>query len=179
MAKYILDNEGAEIMRLSNDAFLYLTQEEEPLDEDNLIEAQQLYEEFPLGFEIVDYRYVDNGEVIVKIIPYKEVPVIIKPKKQKADLEVVFTGPAPQIISNLIQDIKNTFNCYVYAYFDKIWWTICIDNYELYMDSTEFEQKKNYWWSLAQQENIPITFSYCKPVKSKLTKLVNKGLLIA
>lgn len=85
MAKYVLDNEGAEIMRLSNDAFLYLTQEEEPLDEDNLIEAQQLYEEFPLGFEIVDYRYVDNGEVIVKIIPYKEAPVIIKqkaPKKQ-------------------------------------------------------------------------------------------------
>lgn len=86
MAKYVLDNEGAEIMRLSNDAFLYLTQEEEPLDEDNLIEAQQLYEEFPLGFEIVDYRYVDNGEVIVKIIPYKEVPVIKQkaPKKQTA-----------------------------------------------------------------------------------------------
>lgn len=87
MAKYILDNEGAEIMRLSNDAFLYLTQEEEPLDEDNFIEAQQLYEEFPLGFEITDYRYADNGEVIVKIIPYKEVPVIIKqkaPKKQTA-----------------------------------------------------------------------------------------------
>lgn len=84
MAKYVLDNEGAEIMRLSNDAFLYLTQEEEPLDEDNLIEARQLYEEFPLGFEITDYRYVDNGEVIVKIIPYKEAPVIIKPKKQKA-----------------------------------------------------------------------------------------------
>lgn len=83
MAKYVLDNEGAEIMRLSNDAFLYLTQEEEPLDEDNLIEAQQLYEEFPLGFEIVDYRYIDNGEVIVKIIPYKEAPVIITPKKQK------------------------------------------------------------------------------------------------
>lgn len=87
MAKYILDNEGTEIMRLSNDAFLYLTQEEEPLDEDNLIEAQQLYEEFPLGFEIVDYRYIDNGEMIVKIIPYKEAPVIIKskaPKKQTA-----------------------------------------------------------------------------------------------
>lgn len=83
MAKYVLDNEGAEIMRLSNDAFLYLTQEEEPLDEDNLIEAQQLYEEFPLGFEIVDYRYIDNGEVIVKIIPYKEAPVIIKQKASK------------------------------------------------------------------------------------------------
>lgn len=87
MAKYVLDNKGAEIMRLSNDAFLYLTQEEEPLDEDNLIEAQQLYEEFPLGFEITDYRYADNGEVIVKIVPYKEAPVIIKskaPKKQTA-----------------------------------------------------------------------------------------------
>lgn len=80
MAKYVLDNEGTEIMRLSNDAFLYLTQEEEPLDEDNLIEAQQLYEEFPLGFEIVDYQYANNGEVIVKIVPYIEAPVIIKPK---------------------------------------------------------------------------------------------------
>lgn len=84
MAKYILDNKGAEIMRLSNDAFLYLTQEEEPLDEDNLLEAQQLYEEFPLGFEITDYRYADNGEVIVKIVPYIEAPVIVKPKVVKA-----------------------------------------------------------------------------------------------
>jgi hypothetical protein len=84
MAKYILDNKGAEIMRLSNDAFLYLTQEEEPLDEDNLLEARQLYEEFPLGFEITDYRYTDNGEVIVKIVPYIEAPVIVKPKVIKA-----------------------------------------------------------------------------------------------
>lgn len=82
--KYILDNKGAEIMRLSNDAFLYLTQEEEPLDEDNLLEAQQLYEEFPLGFEITDYRYADKGEVIVKIVPYIEAPVIAKPKVVKA-----------------------------------------------------------------------------------------------
>lgn len=84
MAKYILDNEGAEIMRLSNDAFLYLTQEEEPLDEDNLIEARQLYEEFPLGFEITDYRYADSGEVIVKIVPYIEAPAIVKPKVTRA-----------------------------------------------------------------------------------------------
>ena len=117
MAKYILDNKGAEIMRLSNDAFLYLTQEEEPLDEDNLLEAQQLYEEFPLGFEITDYRYADNGEVIVKIVPYIEAPVIVKPKVVKAKRGQVKTISIKE--SNISQEelTKDFFK----TWFDKIY----------------------------------------------------------
>jgi hypothetical protein len=115
--KYILDNKGAEIMRLSNDAFLYLTQEEEPLDEDNLLEAQQLYEEFPLGFEIIDYRYADNGEVIVKIVPYIEAPVIVKPKVIKAKRGQVKTISIKE--SNMSQEelTKDFFK----TWFDKIY----------------------------------------------------------
>lgn len=86
MAKYILDNKGADILRLSNDAFLYLTQEEEPLDEDNLLEAQQLCEDFPFGFEITSHKYVEDGLVEVIIVPYIEEPepIIVKPKIKKA-----------------------------------------------------------------------------------------------
>lgn len=117
MAKYILDDKGAEIMRLSNDAFLYLTQEEEPLDEDNLLEAQQLYEEFPLGFEITDYRYADSGEVIVKIVPYIEAPVITKPKVIKAKRGQVKTISIKE--SNISQEelTKDFFK----TWFDKIY----------------------------------------------------------
>lgn len=117
MAKYVLDNKGAEIMRLSNDAFLYLTQEEEPLDEDNLLEAQQLYEEFPLGFEITDYRYADNGEVIVKIVPYIEAPIIVKPKVIKAKRGQVKTISIKE--SNISQEelTKDFFK----TWFDKIY----------------------------------------------------------
>ena len=86
MAKYVLDSKGADVMRLSNDAFLYLTQEEEPLDEDNLLEARQLCEDFPLGFEITSYRYVEDGLVEVVIVPYVEAPepIIVTPKIKKA-----------------------------------------------------------------------------------------------
>ena len=105
MAKYVLDNEGAEITRLSNDAFLYLTQEEEPLDENNLIEARQLYVDFPLGFEITKWQYVKNGEVEVTIIPYVEAVLVepkpIKPKsikqktaKKKQQTTDIKTGPS-------------------------------------------------------------------------------------
>ena len=103
--KYILDNEGAEIMRLSNDAFLYLTQEEEPLDENNLIEARQLYVDFPLGFEITKWQYVENGEVEVTIVTFIDAtmlePKLIKPKsakqktvKKKRQIADIKTGPS-------------------------------------------------------------------------------------
>lgn len=117
--KYILDSKGAEIMRLSNDAFLYLTQEEEPLDEDNLLEAQQLYEEFPLGFEITDYRYADNGEVIVKIVPYIEAPIIVKPKVVKAKRGQVRTISIKE--SNTSQDdlIKDFFRYWIDKVYSK------------------------------------------------------------
>lgn len=93
--KYVLDNKSADVMRISNDAFLYLTQEEEPLDDGNLLEAQQLYEDFPFGFEIVSHKYVEDGLVEVIIVPYIEEPdpVIIKPKVKKKQSATQIKGP--------------------------------------------------------------------------------------
>ncbi len=179
MAKYVLDNNDAEIIRLSNDAFLYLTQEEEPLDEDNLIEARQLHIDFPLGFEIISHKYVDNGEVEVTIVPYIEAPQI-KSKKQKSI--VVPTASSnieiPLFIKTLGQEIKNELNCSVFIYFDKIWWCVCIDDFDMYMDSSDFKNKASLWRNKALEQNINLTFSYCKPVKAKLTKIAHKGLTV-
>ena len=61
-------------MQISNDAFFYLLEEEEPLDEENLKEAQEILAMFPHGFYIEeDWKTVDDSDLIDCVfIPYVE-----------------------------------------------------------------------------------------------------------
>lgn len=61
-------------MQISNDAFFYLLEEEEPLDEENLEEAQEILAMFPHGFYIEeDWKTVEDSDLIeCTFVPYVE-----------------------------------------------------------------------------------------------------------
>ena len=70
---YKLDNNKAEIRLLSNDAFFWLKDEEDPIDEDNLEEAQEILSMFPNGFIIAEnWKYADDDTIEATFIPYVE-----------------------------------------------------------------------------------------------------------
>ena len=74
MARFKLDYSKAQAIQISNDAFFFITEEEEPLDEENLEEAQEVLSMFPNGFYVEeDWKYVKNSDLIEAIfIPYVE-----------------------------------------------------------------------------------------------------------
>jgi hypothetical protein len=72
MAQFNLDYSKAKTMQLSNDAFFYITQEEEPLDESNLEEALEILSMFPNGFYVDEnWKPVEDSDLIeATFIPY-------------------------------------------------------------------------------------------------------------
>jgi hypothetical protein len=72
MKRYVLDRSQAIEMQISNDAFFYLLEEEEPLDEANLEEAQEILAMFPNGFVIDDgWKPVEDSDLIEAVfVPY-------------------------------------------------------------------------------------------------------------
>lgn len=74
MAQFKLDNSKAQTLQISNDAFFFITEEEEPLDDANLEEAQEILGMFPKGFYVEDnWRYVEDSDLIeATFIPYVE-----------------------------------------------------------------------------------------------------------
>ena len=68
-----LDYKRKETIRLTNDAFYYLFEGEEPLDEDNLAEALRLTSLHPNGFQINDGWVAVEGSDLIEceIIPYE------------------------------------------------------------------------------------------------------------
>lgn len=71
---FILDYSKKQTLQLSNDAFYYLYYGEEPLDEDNLEEANEVSEMFFNNFYIEDdWKTVDDSDLIeCTFIPYIE-----------------------------------------------------------------------------------------------------------
>ena len=70
---YVLDPSKAETRFLSNDAFFWLKDEEEPLDESNLEEAEEIMQMFPNGFVIDDnwdYEKDEPDTIRATFIPY-------------------------------------------------------------------------------------------------------------
>lgn len=69
-----LDYTCRQTMQISNDAFFYLLEEEEPLDEENLDEAHEILAMFPNGFYIEeDWKAVEDSDLIeCTFIPYVE-----------------------------------------------------------------------------------------------------------
>ena len=72
MAQFKLDYGKAQTMQISNDAFFYLTEEEEPLDEENLDEAREIIGMFPNGFSVDEsWKPVEDSDLIeATFIPY-------------------------------------------------------------------------------------------------------------
>ena len=57
-------------LHLSNDAFNFFYQDEEPLDEANWEEIEKIKCEFSGGLEIIDYRLLTKGQVQIRAIAY-------------------------------------------------------------------------------------------------------------
>lgn len=74
MTQFRLDYSKAQTMQISNDAFFFITEEEEPLDEENLEEAQEVLSMFPNGFYVEEnWKLVENSDLIeATFIPYVE-----------------------------------------------------------------------------------------------------------
>lgn len=70
--RFRLDYSQKQEMQISNDAFFYLLEEEEPLDEENLEEAQEILAMFPNGFYIEEnWKAVEDSDLIECVfIPY-------------------------------------------------------------------------------------------------------------
>lgn len=87
---YRLDSSKAETRYLSNDAFFWLKDEDDPIDEENLEEAYEILAMFPNGFVIQDkWKYVDNDLIEAVFIPYVE--------EQNA---IIWDGEYRDILSN-------------------------------------------------------------------------------
>lgn len=69
-----LDYGKAQTLQVTNDAFFFLLEEEEPLDEENLDEAREILAMFPHGFHIEEnWKAVENSDLIeVTFVPYVE-----------------------------------------------------------------------------------------------------------
>ena len=65
MSNFVLDYSKKQTLQISNDAFCFLYYGEEPLDEDNLEEANEVSEMFSNNFYIEDdWKAVDNSDLI-------------------------------------------------------------------------------------------------------------------
>lgn len=69
-----LDSSKAVTLQITNDAFFYIKEDEEPLDDNNLDEALEVLSMFPNGFEIKDdWKPVEDSDLIeATFIPYVE-----------------------------------------------------------------------------------------------------------
>lgn len=74
MSQFRLDYSQQQTMQISNDAFFYLLEEEEPLDEENLEEAYEILALFPHGFNIEEnWKAVEDSDLIeCTFVPYIE-----------------------------------------------------------------------------------------------------------
>ena len=72
MSLFLLNRSKTLELQISNDAFFYLLEEEEPLDEANLEEAQEILAMFPNGFVIEDgWKPVEDSDLIeATFVPY-------------------------------------------------------------------------------------------------------------
>lgn len=69
--EFQLDNSKSVELQLSNDAFFYLLQEDEMLDDSNMEEANEVMSMFPNGFIIQDnWEYIDDDLINAIFIPY-------------------------------------------------------------------------------------------------------------
>ncbi len=70
--QYRLDSTKAQKLQISDDAFHYLMYGEDPLDEDNLDEANEVSALFPYGFSISDWEVVEGEYDLIEVtfIPY-------------------------------------------------------------------------------------------------------------
>ena len=68
MAQFKLDYSKAQAIQISNDAFFFITEEEEPLDEENLEEAQEVLSIFPNGFDVEDKDDWDEYQDLTKYL---------------------------------------------------------------------------------------------------------------
>lgn len=72
--KIELDNLNPVSLQLSNDAFCMLYFGEDPIDTDNVEEAEEVNAMFPHGFLIIDYDYVENSDLVECVfVPYIDV----------------------------------------------------------------------------------------------------------
>lgn len=72
---YKLDATKSQTLQISNDAFWYLYQEDEMLDESNMEEAKEVMQLFPFGFIIKeDFKVVEDETDLIEctFIPYIE-----------------------------------------------------------------------------------------------------------
>lgn len=86
-------------------------------------------------------------------------------------------------IYNLVRQTEERFKCICYAYKDgndtktHVWWSICIDNYELYF-SDEFRKWTKEWHDKSRNNRMRILFCYCNPSEEKLAKLAEEDNLV-
>lgn len=74
MTQFKLDYSKSQTLQISNDAFFFITQEESPLDEENLEEANEILNLFPNGFYVEEnWKFVEDSDLIeATFVPYIE-----------------------------------------------------------------------------------------------------------
>lgn len=88
-----------------------------------------------------------------------------------------------KFISKLVKDIEDKFSVLAYAYKDgnepktHIWWTVCVDNYDLYT-SREYKEFTAQKHSIFKKLNIRVVFCYRSAIESILVDLAAQDNLI-
>lgn len=126
---YVLSEEKAETRLLSNDAFFWLKDEEPPLDESNLEEADEIIAMFPNGFVIKDdWKYDEDDLIEVTFIPYVE------------DNSITWDGESTSCYSFLFKILSHT-ECYAR-------WQRDSDGHIIYEGKCEVKHILGYPWAI-------------------------------
>lgn len=64
-----------------------------------------------------------------------------------------------------------------YAYFDKGFYWICLNDFDFYMTDKRFKALSNAWHKAGKSLGIRVTFAYCAPKEEHLVKLANEDNL--
>ena len=88
-------------------------------------------------------------------------------------------------ILTIIKRIETLYpNVICYAYLDgnepmtHRWWSLCISDYNVYMNDERFKKLSSAWHKGAIAQGIKLIFFYCNPQEKKLFELADKDNLI-
>lgn len=88
-------------------------------------------------------------------------------------------------ISEIVKKIETLGDGLIaYAYVDGNatgtckWWTVCINDFEMYFHDKRFKALSNAWHKAAIARGFKVTFAYCQPKEKKLIQLAEEDNLI-
>lgn len=87
-------------------------------------------------------------------------------------------------VLKIIKTLEKVFMVIAYGVHDQTvssshkWWTICIDNAEVYMSDKRFKSLTKAWHTESKKNGYSLLFAYCNPSEENLKEFAEQDRLI-